>query len=376
MKNATSNVTGYQPGSTWVIKVGSSLLTNAGKGIDEVLVQGWVDSISRLMAAGTRVVLVSSGAVAEGMKRLEIAQRPHSVHVLQAVAAVGQMGLIQMYESAFQHHGLHTAQVLLTHDDLRSRQRYLNARNTLKQLLDLSVVPVVNENDTVVTDEIRFGDNDTLAALVANLIEADTLLLLTDQEGLMTANPAEDMDAELVTECEASDGSLDDMAGEGSAFGRGGMVTKVSAARIAARSGANTIIANGRHEGLISALAGGEVRGTLLRADRGAVVARKQWLANLPVRGALTLDAGACAVLKQDGRSLLSVGVISSEGRFTRGDLVTCVDESGQEIARGLTNYGSDDVAKLCRVSTDQIEAVLGFIAEDELIHRDNLILS
>jgi glutamate 5-kinase len=376
MTNATSNVTGYQPGSTWVIKVGSSLLTNAGKGIDESLVQGWVDEISRLMAAGTRVVLVSSGAVAEGMKRLEIRQRPNSVHVLQAVAAVGQMGLIQMYESAFQHHGLHTAQVLLTHDDLRSRQRYLNARNTLKQLLDLNVVPVVNENDTVVTDEIRFGDNDTLAALVANLIEADTLLLMTDQEGLMTANPAVHADAELVAECEASDRSLDAMAGEGSAFGRGGMITKISAARIAARSGANTIIANGRREGLISQLAHGEVAGTLLKADRGAVVARKQWLANLPVRGRLTLDAGACAVLRQDGRSLLSVGVVSSDGRFTRGDLVACVDESGQEIARGLTNYGSEDVAKLCRVSTDQIETVLGFVAEDELIHRDNLILS
>ncbi|MBT4162496.1 MAG: glutamate 5-kinase [Gammaproteobacteria bacterium] len=366
----------FSAGRTWVIKVGSSLLTNHGEGIDHSLVQGWVDDIAVLLERGIRVVLVSSGAVAEGMQRLGFADRPHSEHVLQAVAAVGQMSLIQIYESAFQQHSLHTAQILLTHDDLRSRQRYLNARNTLKQLLDLGVVPVVNENDTVVTDEIRFGDNDTLAALVANLIEAETLLLLTDQRGLMSANPAEVSDAELIREMPASERKLDGMAGEGSAFGRGGMKTKVNAARIAARSGASTIIASGRKEHVIGALADGHVDGTLLTADREAIVARKQWLATLPVRGKLTLDGGACRVLKKEGRSLLSVGVVQSSGSYTRGDLVVCVDEAGLEIGRGLSNYGSLDVQKLCRVSSDRIESILGFVAEEELIHRDNFILA
>jgi glutamate 5-kinase len=365
----------YQPGNVWVIKVGSSLLTNNGAGMDRSLVQGWVDQIARLRSQNLRIVLVSSGAVAEGMQRLGLKVRPHSIHELQAAAAVGQMGLIQLYESAFQQHDIHTAQVLLTHDDLKSRERYLNARSTLNQLLNLGVVPIVNENDTVVTDEIQFGDNDTLAALVANLIGADTLLLLTDQAGLMSANPVTHPDAELITVKPASSAELDVMAGEGSALGRGGMVTKVRAARTAARSGAHTIIASGRQEAVITRLGDGNVTGTLLTPDSETVVARKQWLASLPTSGFLMLDEGACRVLKGEGRSLLSVGVTETRGRYTRGDMVACLDAGGREIARGLVNYSSDDVARICGVSSDQFESVLGFLAEDELIHRDNLVL-
>lgn len=365
----------YSAGSIWVIKVGSSLLTNNGQGMDRSLVQGWVDDIAALHQQGIRVVLVSSGAVAEGMQRLGYKARPHSLHLLQAVAAVGQMGLIEMYETAFQHHQMHTAQVLLTHDDLRSRQRYLNARSTLKQLIDLNVIPIVNENDTVVTDEIQFGDNDTLAALVANLIEANTLVLLTDQQGLMTDDPSKNDKAELISRVEVSDGVLDKVAGEGSALGRGGMITKVNAARIAARSGANTVIGSGREHGVIRQLADGDITGTLLTAGREAMVARKQWLATLPVKGHLTLDEGACQVLRKEGRSLLSVGVTQSRGDYTRGDMIACLDREGREIARGLINYKSDDVQKLCGVASQNIESVLGYVAEEELIHRDNLVV-
>ena len=363
------------PGKTWVIKVGSSLLTNHGAGIDRSLVQGWVDDIAALKNRGARVVLVSSGAVAEGMKRLELSERPRSIHMLQAAAAVGQMGLIEMYESAFQNHYLHTAQILLTHDDLRSRQRYLNARSTFWQLLDFGVVPVVNENDTVVTDEIKFGDNDTLAALVANLIGAETLLLLTDQPGLMTADPAQDPSAVLVTSLPAADRALDEMAGEGSALGRGGMITKIQAARVAARSGANTIIASGREPSVISRISRSEKVGTLLTAADESMVARKQWLSTLPVRGTLLLDKKACEALIADGRSLLAVGVTETRGEYTRGELVSCVSAGGHEIARGMINYGSNDAQRICGISSDRIESVLGFVVEDELIHRDNLVL-
>ena len=366
----------FVAGDTWVIKVGSSLLTNHGEGIDRSLVNGWVDDIVGLHRQGIRVVLVSSGAVAEGMQRLGFSKRPHSLHVLQAVAAVGQMRLIEMYESSFQRHNLHTAQVLLTHDDLRSRERYLNARNTLQQLLTLKVVPVVNENDTVVTDEIQFGDNDTLAALVANLIGAQTLLLLTDQAGLMTADPAITVDAELIEQRSANDPALEGVAGKGSVLGRGGMVTKVRAARIAARSGANTVIASGRVSGVINRLSKRQISGTLLTADREAIVARKQWLATLPIRGRLILDKGACEVLTSAGRSLLSVGVLRSFGTFTRGEMVACVDSKNREIARGLVNYGSADVEKLCGLTSDQIEDVLGYVMEEEIIHRDNLVVN
>ena len=368
--------TEFTPGKTWVIKVGSSLLTNHGAGIDRSLVQGWVDDIAALKKGGARVVLVSSGAVVEGMKRLGLSERPHSIHMLQAAAAVGQMGLVEVYESAFQNHHLHTAQILLTHDDLRSRQRYLNARSTFWQLLDLGVVPVVNENDTVVTDEIKFGDNDTLAALVANLIGAETLLLLTDQPGLMTADPAKDAGAELVTTLPAADKTLDDMAGEGSALGRGGMITKIQAARVAARSGANTIIASGREPSVISRISLSERVGTLLTAADESMVARKQWLATLPVRGTLLLDKKACEALTADGRSLLAVGVTETRGDYTRGEMVNCVSTDGHEIARGMVNYGCADVQRICGISSDRIEDALGFVVEEELIHRDNLVLS
>tara|TARA_B110000037_G_scaffold102593_1_gene119551 strand:+ start:773 stop:1885 length:1113 start_codon:yes stop_codon:yes gene_type:complete len=367
--------TEFTPGKTWVIKVGSSLLTNHGAGIDRSLVQGWVDDIAALKKGGARVVLVSSGAVVEGMKRLGLSERPHSIHMLQAAAAVGQMGLVEVYESAFQNHHLHTAQILLTHDDLRSRQRYLNARSTFWQLLDLGVVPVVNENDTVVTDEIKFGDNDTLAALVANLIGAETLLLLTDQPGLMTADPAKDAGAELVTTLPAADKTLDDMAGEGSALGRGGMITKIQAARVAARSGANTIIASGREPSVISRISRSERVGTLLTAADESMVARKQWLATLPVKGTLLLDTKACQALTADGRSLLAVGVTETRGNYTRGEMVSCVTADGHEIARGMVNYGGSDVQRICGISSDRIESILGFVVEEELIHRDNLVL-
>jgi glutamate 5-kinase len=339
-------------------------------------VQGWVDDIAALKQEGARIVLVSSGAVAEGMKRLGLSARPHSIHMLQATAAVGQMGLIQMYESAFQKHHLHTAQILLTHDDLRSRQRYLNARSTFWQLLDLGVVPVVNENDTVATDEIKFGDNDTLAALVANLIGAETLLLLTDQPGLMTADPSQDPAAELVTLMPAADRTLDAMAGEGSALGRGGMITKIQAARVAARSGANTIIASGRESHVIARISRSERVGTLLTAANESMVARKQWLATLPVRGTLVLDNKACEALTANGRSLLAVGVTQTRGDYTRGEMVSCVSADGREVARGMVNYSGADVQGICGVSSDRIESILGFVVEEELIHRDNLVLT
>lgn len=368
--------TEFDAGKTWVIKVGSSLLTNDGEGIDHSLVQLWVDQMATLQANGYRLVMVSSGAVAEGMQRLGLKTRPQSLHELQAAAAVGQMGLVQMYETAFKRHNLHTAQILLTHDDLRSRQRYLNAKSTLKQLLDLGVVPIVNENDTVVTDEIQFGDNDTLASLVANLIEANTLVLLTDQVGLLTANPQLDPGATLVKQLPASDDTLDAMAGGSASLGRGGMLTKIKAARIAARSGANTIIASGRQAQVLAELARGEVKGTLLTADTGPVVARKQWLANLPVTGRLVLDDGACRVLQREGRSLLCVGVRGVEGVFSRGDIVACVDPAGVEIARGLVNYSHKEVAQIKGESSELIASKIGYVAEAELIHRDNLVLS
>ncbi len=368
--------TAFDPGKTWVIKIGSSLLTADGVGLAQELVSGWVDEISILRRRGYRIVIVSSGAVAEGMRRLGFKSRPHQIHLLQAAAAVGQMGLVQMYESCFERHGLHTAQVLLTHDDMRSRERYINARSTLRNLLQLGVIPVVNENDTVVTDEIRFGDNDTLAALVANLVEASTLLLLTDQRGLYSSDPRVDVSARLVPRAKASDDALDVMAGGGGALGRGGMVTKLGAARTAARSGATTIIASGREDRVITRLSEGEVTGTMLTADDEILVARKQWLASIPARGSLVLDPGAVRVLTKEGRSLLPVGVTGVKGSFLRGDMVACVDGAGNEVARGLVNYSSADAAKIVGRGTAEIETLLGYISDEELIHRDNLVVS
>ena len=362
----------------WVIKIGSALLTNDGAGLDRNAIDGWVEQIATLLADGKEVVLVSSGAIAEGVVRLGWKTRPNSIHELQAAASVGQMGLIQAYESSFKRFDHHTAQILLDHDDMASRQRYLNARGVLQTLMNLGVVPIVNENDTVVTDEIRFGDNDSLAALVANLIDADMLVILTDKDGLYSANPDTDPSATLISQAMATDPSLDALAGGSSGtLGRGGMVTKLQAARLAARSGCNTIIVGGRNENILHAVASGDEVGTLLSADQKPLAARKQWLAgHLQVKGQLVLDAGAVKVLTEQGRSLLAVGVSRVVGTFTRGELVSCVDSDGTEIARGLVNYNSDEAERIKGQSTESISEILGYREDDELIHRDNLVIS
>ncbi len=362
----------------WVIKIGSSLLTNDGQGLDVLAIGGWVEQIAALRSAGREVVLVSSGAVAEGMSRLGWRRRPHALHELQAAAAVGQMGLVQAYESRFQSFGLHTAQVLLTHDDLVDRQRYLNARSTLRTLLGLGVIPVVNENDTVATDEIRFGDNDTLSAMVTNLVEADLLVFLTDQAGMFNADPRSSPGASLIDTAAAADPALDEMALEsGGALGRGGMLTKVRAARRAARSGAMTVIAAGRERGILQRIAAGDAIGTRLYPSRKPLAARKQWLAGqLQSRGRLVLDDGATEVLRTAGKSLLAVGVVKVEGTFDRGDLVVCVSSGGIEVARGLVNYSSTETARIVGQPSNRIETILGYVDEPELIHRDNLVLA
>jgi glutamate 5-kinase len=362
----------------WVIKIGSALLTNDGQGLAVDAIDAWVEQIAGLRRSGHEVLLVSSGAVAEGLARLGWTRRPHALHKLQAAAAIGQMGLVQAYESRFQKHGLHTAQVLLTHEDLADRQRYLNARSTLNTLLDLGVIPIVNENDTVATEEIRFGDNDTLAALVANLVEADLLVLLTDQQGLMDGDPRINPGARLIPEALAGDAALEKMAaGSGGALGRGGMLTKVRAAARAARSGTMTLIAAGNEHNILQRLAADEKLGTRLMPVRGAVAARKQWLAGqLKVRGRLLLDAGAVKVLRGAGSSLLPVGVTRVEGEFDRGDLVVCLDPAGEEVARGLVNYSAADSKQIIGQPTGRIEELLGYIDETELIHRDNLVLT
>tara|TARA_Y100001001_G_scaffold157165_1_gene174905 strand:+ start:329 stop:1453 length:1125 start_codon:yes stop_codon:yes gene_type:complete len=360
-----------------VIKIGSALLTNDGKGLDVAALGLLVDQIAELIGEGVEVVVVSSGSVAEGMSRLGWQTRPQHLHELQAAAAVGQMGLVQTWEAQFKRHDIHTAQILLTHDDLSDRKRYLNGRSTLRTLLDYGVVPIVNENDTVVTDEIRFGDNDTLGALVANLIEADGLIILTDQLGLFNKDPRKHEDAELVTERKAEDRDLDAMAGGGAgALGRGGMLTKLRAARLAARSGAFTVIVGGRIEHAIARLRQGDVIGTLLLPEQGRMAARKQWIAShLQTRGKLTLDDGAVKVLRQGGRSLLPVGVKAVTGQFRRGEMVSCTDLAGKEIARGLVNYDADEARAIAGRSSDRIAEVLGYISDEEMIHRDNLVV-
>jgi glutamate 5-kinase len=361
----------------WVVKIGSSLVTDGGKGIDPEAIARWAAQIATLRAQGREVILVSSGAIAEGMKRLGWVSRPHEIHELQAAAAVGQMGLAQAYESGFAKWRLKTAQILLTHEDIADRRRYLNARSTINTLLQYGVVPIINENDTVVTDEIKLGDNDTLAALVTNLIEADVVVILTDQEGLFTADPRKDPNASLIDHGRAVDPALESMAGgAGSGIGTGGMLTKVRAAQRAARSGAATVIASGREREVLPRLAAGEVIGSCLVADVAPIAAKKQWLADqLQLRGRLILDAGAVQVLLDQGKSLLPIGVVAVEGEFERGDVVACVSPDGKEIARGLVNYGASDARRIARKPTTDIEATLGFIEETELIHRDNLIL-
>jgi len=361
-----------------VIKVGSTLLTNDGAGLDTAAIDSWVDQIATLMDGGKQVVVVSSGAIAEGLTRLGLETRPQSIHMLQSAAAVGQMGLIQTYESSFKRYRRQTAQILLDHDDMANRERYLNARGVIQTLLELNVVPVVNENDTVVTDEIRFGDNDQLAALVANLIDADMLIILTDKDGLYDANPDIEKNANLITRARASDRALDANAGGSkSALGRGGMLTKLQAARLAARSGCHTLIAGGRNPDILLRIASGEEVGTLLLADQAPLAARKQWLAGqLQVRGTLVLDSGAVKVLQQQGRSLLAVGVTAVQGNFTRGELVRCVDADGLEIARGLINYNSVETDLIKGKSTDDIASLLGYREHHELIHRDNMVIT
>ncbi len=360
-----------------VIKVGSSLVTNQGQGLDHAALSRWAAQIAGLKQMGKEVVLVSSGAIAEGMQRLGWKKRPHALHELQAAAAVGQMGLVQAYESCFRSHELQAAQVLLTHEDLSDRRRYLNARSTLTTLLSLKVIPVINENDTVATEEIRFGDNDTLAALVTNLIEADVLVILTDQAGLFTADPRKDTQARLVNEAKAGDLALEAMAGgTGSDIGRGGMLTKVIAAKRAARSGAHTIIASGHEVEVLIRLAQGETIGTQLLAEPMPLAARKQWLADhLQIRGNVTLDAGAVKALTTSGKSLLPIGVINVSGDFERGEVVICLDPAGKEIARGLINYSAVETRKILQRTSNEIEAILGYVDELELIHRDNLVL-
>jgi len=360
-----------------VVKVGSSLVTDEGRGLDHEAVARWAGEIAKLREAGKEIVLVSSGAIAEGMKRLGWTSRPRAIHELQAAAAVGQMGLVQAYESAFARFGLRTAQVLLTHEDLADRRRYLNARTTLRTLLMLGVIPIINENDTVTTEEIKVGDNDTLGALVTNLIEADALVLLTDQPGLYTADPRRDPAATLVREARAGDPALEAMAGgAGSSIGRGGMLTKVLAARRAARSGASTVIASGREADVLTRLAAGEAIGSELVAQMQTLAARKQWLADhVQLAGRLQLDAGAVRALTREGKSLLPIGVVAVDGAFQRGEVVGCFGPDGREIARGLVNYEAAEAARILRRPSSEIESILGYVDEPELIHRDNLVL-
>jgi glutamate 5-kinase len=359
-----------------VIKVGSAIVTNDGRGLDHNALANWSYQIAQLMAMGKEVVLVSSGAVAEGMQRLGWEQRPSSIHQLQAAAAVGQMGLVHAYETSFRAHQIGTAQILLTHEDLADRTRYLNALSTLRTLLSLKIVPIINENDTVVTDEIRFGDNDTLGALVTNLIEADVFVILTDQSGLYTADPRVDPSATLVSEAQAGDISLEKMAGgAGTGISRGGMLTKILAAKRAARSGAHTIIASGREANVLLRLAQGERIGTQLITTSTPLSARKTWLADhLQVRGKLIIDQGAAKAISSEGKSLLPIGVTAIEGDFTRGEVVACVTTEGNVIARGLVNYAANEARKIIGLATNQIETALGYIDDVELIHRDNLV--
>ncbi|RLW68337.1 MAG: glutamate 5-kinase [gamma proteobacterium symbiont of Stewartia floridana] len=361
----------------WVIKIGSALLTADGRGLSTDLLSSWVEQIASLRHTGHQVVLVSSGAVAEGMSRMGWQSRPHNLNELQAAAAIGQMGLVQAWEAGFQKFDLHTAQVLLTRDDLEDRSRYLNARSTLRTLLELGVVPVVNENDTVTNDELRFGDNDTLAALVANLIEADLLVLLTDQEGLFDADPRFNPKAKLISQTRVDNPQLDQVAGgSASGLGLGGMVTKVRAARLAARSGTGTVIAAGRQKQVVDAIYRGDDVGTLMVPVQEPQAARKRWLAGqLQPRGSLTIDDGAVRVLREQGSSLLAVGVSGVKGDFGRGEVVVILDKQGTEVARGLVNYDAQETTHLMGKPSSQIEEVLGYVDEDELIHRDNLVL-
>jgi glutamate 5-kinase len=361
----------------WVIKIGSSLVTAKGQGLDRAAITDWCAQIAALRGEGRQIVLVSSGAVAEGMARLGLKKRPTDIHELQAAAAVGQMGLVRAWELGFEEHGIRAAQILLTHEDVADRGRYLNARGTLNTLLELGVVPVVNENDTVATDEIRLGDNDTLGAMTANLTEADLLVILTDQDGLFDSDPRSNPDAKLVSEASLADPMLALMAGESKGvLGRGGMRTKLSAAHIAARSGAATVIAHGRAPEALLQIGRGQSIGSLLKPAQGVMAARKRWIAGqLQVRGQFHLDEGAAQMLRGQGKSLLPVGVKQVSGSFERGDLVACLDPSGVEIARGLSNYSSAEAQRILGARRDDLAQRLGYVGEAEMIHRDNMVL-
>ena len=360
----------------WVVKLGSALVTRDGAGINHAELRIWVDQMATLRERGIELVVVSSGSIAEGMSRMGLQRRPVELHEQQALAAIGQMGLVQAYEVCFKAHGMQTAQVLLTHDDITNRKRYLNARSTLRTLVRYGVVPIVNENDTVATSEIRVGDNDTLGGMAANLVEAQLLVLLTDQSGLYTADPRQDPTARLVGNARAGDPEIEKMAGEGGALGRGGMRTKLRAARQAARSGAATVIAGGRDPNVLLRIADGEPVGTLLQPGHLPLAARKRWLAGHPgVRGTLVLDDGAVSVLRRSGRSLLAVGVCDVHGEFARGEIVRCVDLRQVEVARGLVNYGADETRRIMGQPSERIASLLGYVDEPELIHRDNLVL-
>jgi glutamate 5-kinase len=361
-----------------VVKVGSSLVTNEGRGLDADAIGQWCEQLATLAKEGREVIMVSSGAIAEGMSRLGWRTRPKAIHELQAAAAVGQMGLVQMYETKLRENGIGSAQVLLTHADLADRERYLNARSTLLTLLQLGVVPVINENDTVVNDEIKFGDNDTLGALVANLVEADALVILTDQKGLYTADPRKDPAARFVREAKAGDAALEAMAGgAGSSIGSGGMITKILAAKRAARSGASTVIAWGREPRALIRLMQGESIGTLLVAQTQKLQARKQWMADhLQMRGSVTVDAGAASKVRDEGKSLLPIGMTRVDGEFSRGDVIAIRDADGAEIARGLSNYSSSEARLICRKASSEFERLLGYTGEPEMLHRTNLVLS
>ncbi|AYQ28414.1 MULTISPECIES: glutamate 5-kinase [unclassified Polaromonas] len=361
-----------------VVKVGSSLVTNEGRGLDAVAIGQWCEQLASLVKDGREVIMVSSGAIAEGMKRLNWTTRPKAIHELQAAAAVGQMGLVQVYETKLRENGIGSAQVLLTHADLADRERYLNARSTLLALLQLGVVPVINENDTVVNDEIKFGDNDTLGALVANLVEADALVILTDQRGLYTADPRKDPAAQFVHEAKAGDAALETMAGgAGSSIGKGGMITKILAAKRAAGSGASTVIAWGREPQALIRLTQGESIGTLLVAQTQKMQARKQWMADhLQMRGSVTVDAGAVGKVRDEGKSLLPIGMTAVQGEFSRGDVIAVRGPEGAEIARGLANYSSAEARLICRKASSEFEKLLGYTGEPEMVHRTNLVLT
>jgi glutamate 5-kinase len=361
-----------------VVKVGSSLVTNEGRGLDAVAIGQWCEQLAALVKDGREVIMVSSGAIAEGMKRLGWATRPKAIHEQQAAAAVGQMGLVQVYETKLRENGLASAQVLLTHADLADRERYINARSTLLTLLQLGVVPVINENDTVVTDEIKFGDNDTLGALVANLVDADALVILTDQKGLYSADPRKDPGARFVHEAKAGDVALEAMAGgAGSSIGKGGMITKILAAKRAAGSGASTVIAWGREPQALIRLTQGEPIGTLLVAQTQKMQARKQWMADhLQMRGSVTVDAGAAGKVRDEGKSLLPIGMTAVQGEFSRGDVIAIRDPGGAEIARGLANYSSAEARMICRKASSEFEKLLGYTGEPEMVHRTNLVLT